>query len=583
MTISCCIVIPVYNHGDAIGRTVQALRVHGLKIILVDDGSDAATQRQLAPLADGSHVQLLRLPSNRGKGVAAMTGFREAHRQGFTHVIQIDADGQHDATDVPKFVAAASANPSAMICGQAVYDRSVPTSRKIGRYITHTWVWIETLSFRIKDSMCGFRLYPLAQTIRVIDRSHIGARMDFDTEIAVRLAWTGVPAINIPTHVAYPLDGVSHFRMWHDNARISLMHTRLCFGMLWRLPWLLWRKVFPREPGSSAPWWRLAERGSYLGILTVFYLYRFLGRGAARAVLYPVAIYFFLAAKTAREGSLKFLRRVYDYTRERPVLPHAPTWRDGVRHVLAFAESGLDKVAAWLGRLDHSQVEFPNRGEIDALIARRQGAVLVGAHLGNWEMTRALAAFSGYGTINAVVYTDHAQRFNRLLERLNQRFRLNLIQISSLGPETAILLQEKIDRGELLVIVGDRTPPAENGRVVRVPFLGQDAPFAQGPFLLAGLLGCPVYLFFCLKEQAGYRIHLEHFCDRVELPRKQRADALREYIRRYAERLEYYCLRAPFQWFNFYDFWRDESAAEKSATQEHPTRHELDDVRTKHA
>lgn len=582
MTIRACIVIPLYNHGDAIGRTVAALARHGLTIYVIDDGSDVPTQQQLAALvAREPLVRPLRLAQNGGKGAAVTCGLREAHKDGFTHALQIDADGQHDSNDVPKFLAAAEKNPQAVICGQAVYDHSVPKARLYGRAITHFWVWVETLSFQIKDSMCGFRLYPLALTLKIVDRTRIPMRMDFDTSILVRLAWAGAPVTNVPTRVVYPLDGISHFNMLRDNLRISWMHTRLVGGMLWRLPMLLWRKIAPSLPRESR-WWRIAERGSYLGILTVFYTYRLFGRTVARFLLFPVVMYFFLVAGQARRASRQFLRRVYDYTQPNPVLPRKPTWRDSFWHVLVFAESALDKIAAWLGRIDHSQVEFGNRTEIDTLVKSGRGALLIGAHLGNWEMTRALAANNGYTTINAVVYTDHAQRFNRLLERLNKRFQLNLIQISSLGPETAIMLQEKIDRGELLVIVGDRTPPTENGRTLPAPFLGQDAPFAQGPFLLAGLLGCPVYLFFCLREQTGYRIYLEKFAERVELPRPTREQALRGYVQRYAQRLEHYCLRAPYQWFNFYDFWRSASAGNPTH-QEKLSRHDLDQVGTKHA
>jgi predicted LPLAT superfamily acyltransferase len=190
-------------------------------------------------------------------------------------------------------------------------------------------------------------------------------------------------------------------------------------------------------------------------------------------------------------------------------------------------------------------------------------------------MSRALAHFGGYQTINAVVYTAHARRFTRLLERANAQFSVNLIPVSNIGPDTAVLLHEKIDRGELLVIVGDRTPPGENGRVTRVPFLGSEAPFAVGPFILAALLGCPVYLFFCLREGNAYRVHLERFADRLDLPRQAREEVLRDYAQRYASRLESYCIRAPLQWFNFYDFWGAPSTTTKNDRVKTP-HHEFD-------
>ena len=236
-------VVPVYNHGGPIAGVVAALRAHELPVLLVDDASEPGCAAVLDELAQQSEVFLERLPVNQGKGGAVMAGMRRAAQLGWTHVLQIDADGQHDTRDVPVFAAAAAAAPAKLICGHPVYDASVPKARLYGRYATHIWVWINTLSFEVKDSMCGFRIYPLAATLHCMDRQYIGRRMDFDTEIAVRLVWSGMRVRNLPTRVRYPEDGVSHFRVWRDNVLISAMHTRLFFGMLWRAPLLLWRKV----------------------------------------------------------------------------------------------------------------------------------------------------------------------------------------------------------------------------------------------------------------------------------------------------------------------------------------------------
>ncbi len=239
-----CALIPIYNHKDTIARTVHALRAHELPVMIVDDGSDAATRDVLDTLVrEVPGVQLLRQPHNQGKGRALTTGLLAAHEAGYTHALQIDADGQHDTGDVPQFLAIARLHPCALICGRAVYDDSVPRARLYGRYVTHFFVWLETLSFAIRDSMCGYRLYPLADTCAEIARAPMPARMDFDTEIAVRLAWRGVPVRNLSTRVIYPENGLSHFRMLRDNLRISAMHTRLLLGMLPRAPRLLWRRL----------------------------------------------------------------------------------------------------------------------------------------------------------------------------------------------------------------------------------------------------------------------------------------------------------------------------------------------------
>jgi len=242
-------VIPVYNHPATIGAMVDGVRAHGLHCVLVDDGCEPGCAEVLDALAarhGPRRVTLVRLPQNQGKGGAMMAGFRAAYTAGYRHALQIDADGQHDVNDIARFLALTSQRPEAVIVGVPIYDKSVPLGRLVGRYATHVWVWINTLSFAIKDSMCGFRVYPLAPTVQLIDEVAIGKRMDFDTDILVRLFWRGLTVVNLPTRVTYPQDGISHFKLARDNLLISRMHAKLFAGMLWRAPLLLWRKVVPR-------------------------------------------------------------------------------------------------------------------------------------------------------------------------------------------------------------------------------------------------------------------------------------------------------------------------------------------------
>jgi len=237
-------VLPVYNHEDATGRVVAGVRAHGLPIILVDDGSSPHCRMVLQKLAQQPGITLVTNPQNLGKGGAVSAGLRAALLAGHTHAFQIDADGQHTLADIPRFLTAARTSPSALICGQPVFDQSIPRLRFLSRYFTHVLVWIHTLSFEIRDSMCGFRVYPLAPVVAVLDSAQLGLRMDFDPELLVRLHWRGQPMQWLPTRVSYPLDGISHFRMLEDNLRISWMHVRMFTGMLLRLPIILWRR-FP--------------------------------------------------------------------------------------------------------------------------------------------------------------------------------------------------------------------------------------------------------------------------------------------------------------------------------------------------
>lgn len=235
-----CAIIPTYRHATALPSLCAALRPQCDGVIIVDDGNQEPERAAIAALhAPATGVEVVRLAENSGKGGAMTAGFRAAITRGFSHALQIDADGQHDIGDLARFIGAAQAHPNALICGQAVYDESVPPARKIGRYITHFWVWVETFSFDIADSMCGYRIYPLDPVGRILEHTRLGARMNFDTEIAVRLHWRGLKVINIPTRVIYPEGNISNFQMVRDNVRISLMHAGLVLQAPFRVMWKL--------------------------------------------------------------------------------------------------------------------------------------------------------------------------------------------------------------------------------------------------------------------------------------------------------------------------------------------------------
>lgn len=556
MTFTPCLVIPVYDPGPVLAPALERLLQSGLPAYVTDDGSSESTRRELERLA-GAHpeIHLARLPRNRGKGAAVMDGLRRAWADGCTHALQVDSDGQHDPGALEPFLVLGKARPEAVIAGVPRYDGSVPAGRKYGRYFTHLWVWIETLSFDVGDSLCGFRLYPLRETLGLMERTPLPERMDFDTEMIVRLHWAGVPVLNAPVRVVYPPGGVSHFRLWQDNLRLTRMHTRLVFGMLRRAPGLLWRRASRPAEGVPRHWSRIAERGTSLGLRCMLWAYRLAGRKGVRLLTEFVVAYFFLTGARARRASRDYLRRLHDHCGPLPDLPGKPGLRHSYRHFRAFSSSAVDKFLAWMDCARDIPIAFPEQAAFEALRRSGTGAVFLSAHIGNLEMLRALGSAQGMAGLNAVVYTENAVRFQALLRRINPRFTSNLICISDLGPDTAIVLQERLDRGESLFIVGDRTPVSGNARTVTVPFLGRPARFPMGPLLLAHLLRCPVYLFFCTREGPGYRVHMERFAERLDLPRKEREAVIRERLEQFARRLEDRCRATPFQWFNFFDFW----------------------------
>jgi glycosyltransferase involved in cell wall biosynthesis len=245
MTFLPSVVIPVFNHDGVISTRVDSVLAMGLPCILVDDGSEPECAAALAQLAarNAGRVTLVRHSRNRGKGAAVMTGIARAHELGHSHALQIDADDQHTAGDIPAFLELAREHPAAIIAGQPVFDASVPAARLYFRYLTHILVWIDTMSLEIRDSMCGFRVYPVGTVLALSRRVSLGNRMDFDSEVLVRSWWEGTQIISRRTQVRYPNGGVSHFRMFRDNVFMTRMHVRLLFGMLIRSPRLLARLV----------------------------------------------------------------------------------------------------------------------------------------------------------------------------------------------------------------------------------------------------------------------------------------------------------------------------------------------------
>ncbi|MFV8753904.1 glycosyltransferase family 2 protein [Nannocystaceae bacterium ST9] len=234
-----CAVIPTYDNPTTLRAVVEVVRVH-LPVIVVDDGSGPAGRAAVDELGAEGLAHVHHRERNGGKGAAVTTGFELAQRLGYTHALQVDADGQHELADLPAFLAASRERPEALILGAPIYDASAPKGRLIGRQITRFWTNLETYGRVIDDPMCGFRVYPLAAACVIAPRC--GPRMDFDIEVAVRLVWHGLPVVNLPTRVRYPEGGVSHFHMVRDNARISWMHSKLVVAS--------WARLARRAVGS---------------------------------------------------------------------------------------------------------------------------------------------------------------------------------------------------------------------------------------------------------------------------------------------------------------------------------------------
>ena len=382
-----CAIIPVYDHERAVARVVAAVRAAGLPCLLVDDGSGAACARELDRLAATvPQTSLLRLPTNGGKGAAMLAGFAAAWQRGYSHGLQVDADGQHALGDIPQFVAAARQAPGALICGRPVFDRSMPAVRALGRYLTHALVWLNTLSCAIPDALCGFRVYPLAAVIGLMAEEHIGRRMDFDVEIIVRLYWRGVPMHWIATAVTYPLDGVSHFRMLRDNARMVALQARLFAGLSAGCRGC-WAGQAVSRPHGAAPvpqatWATARERGALAMMWLMFQTLKLLSGPLAMPIVYLSTAYFFAFSRRARDASRDYLARVAAAAPASGVDPGALSV---YRHFLSFARTIVDKQEAWLGRIDYSRVGFQDHAAVRALTQQPRGVLLIGSTSGTWS------------------------------------------------------------------------------------------------------------------------------------------------------------------------------------------------------
>jgi predicted LPLAT superfamily acyltransferase len=547
-----CAIIPTHNHVAALETILSRLAARNLPAIVIDDGSTVENSAEIAAICDRqTDTDYHREAVNRGKGHAVTRGLVCAKERGFTHALQIDADGQHDLDFLDALLDAVSANPQAIVTGVPQYDATIPRARRFWRPFTNFWVHINTLSLSIDDAMCGFRAYPVSAALELAQTSVRARRMEFDIEILVKAYWAQIAIVPVPVRVTYPAGNFSNFNVLQDNVLLTRMHARLFFGMLLRAPSL----ALCRAPRERTRWPVMHERGAYWGLRILAGIYRFLGRTACVAIMAPVILYFFVTGYEQREASRDYLLRLWRHG----LLTRRPGLWMSFRHFMTFGTSALDKLAAWTGDINLSQVRGVTSGLLRDVEESRRGVFVITAHIGNPEAIRAIAVLGNGVRVNVLMHTEHAQLFNRLIKHFSPDAPVRAFAVTKVGIDTAMILSQAIANGEWVVMVGDRVPVSERGRVVEVPFLGALAPFPQGPYILASLLKAPTYLMFCTRSASGFDVHFTKFADNVELPRANRLGAIRSYAALYAKALEARVAQTPLQWFNFYSFWRTSS------------------------
>jgi predicted LPLAT superfamily acyltransferase len=309
---------------------------------------------------------------------------------------------------------------------------------------------------------------------------------------------------------------------------------------------------------SEGSWATIAERGSLLGLRFLVWCYLGLGRRISGWLLYPVAAYFVLVDGTARRASLSYLGRLQDMGVSN-LSERRPGSREVFRHFLTFAELTLDRFCFWAGRYDDFTIRLHDVEALDEHRSAGHGVVLLGAHLGSFDVLRVLARDARV-RVNAVMFTNNAERINTTFKRLDPSIDLHVIQMDPGSVRSAFEIKTCLERGEVVAMLGDRAAPGGRGRASPVSFLGAKASLPEGPFLLPLLFGSPVFLGLALRTgPRSYDVYFEALTDRTRVPAAGRAMALRGLMETFAKRLEYYCAKAPFQWFNFYDYWDEEA------------------------
>jgi predicted LPLAT superfamily acyltransferase len=306
---------------------------------------------------------------------------------------------------------------------------------------------------------------------------------------------------------------------------------------------------------AAASWLRFRERGSLVGMRFIVWLYRLFGRRLCGVFILPVVGYFYLTGGQARLASRRYLTQLHEWSEGRLPRRHRPTWWDGFHHFREFGLNILDRVGFWRG--DTSGFELIVHGEEHLMRLReaRHGAVVISAHLGSFDALRLYAA-RGQAVVTVVTYLEHARMINAIFKQLNPAVDMRMITPAMGSVGWFFELRARVASGELVGILADRVGPNEGRHVSILPFLGIPAPFPQGPFLLASRLRCPRLLMVALRRDfRRYEIFVEPLGGESGADANDGAGSVEELVKAFVKRLEFYCMLAPYQWFNFYDFW----------------------------
>ncbi|WP_116964277.1 hypothetical protein [Fastidiosibacter lacustris] len=298
-------------------------------------------------------------------------------------------------------------------------------------------------------------------------------------------------------------------------------------------------------------WSKLPEKGSIIGLKFMLICFKLLGRRVTYVLMFPAIVYFYLFSRGARKASWQYFIHLQRYAAQKNIVIKPQPFR----HFMSFGKSLIDKVAVWNKIITRHDLHFPNRELLLDLVNKKQGAIIFSAHLGNIEVMRALSGLIPKLKVNALIFNQHAQKFNTLLTQVNADSQLSLISIEHIDLVFAIQLQQKIDQGEFIIIACDRISVNHPNHTIWVEFLGEKCILPQGPFILSAILQAPVYTMLCLKQKKRFNVVFESFAQSIKLPRHNRQLILNQYAQQYSDFIAWHCIQYPTQWFNFFDFW----------------------------
>lgn len=300
----------------------------------------------------------------------------------------------------------------------------------------------------------------------------------------------------------------------------------------------------------SDDWKEQAERGSLFGIRLLIGVYRLLGERACKVVLFPVLVYFYLSGRTMRRHLSAFYQQLQTQDATIQAEPFA--------NVVHFGFGIVERLSLWTGRFAIERIRPHHSEVLYDYAATGQGGLIFSSHLGNFELCRAAGRARFTAKMNILVDMSNAKKINRIMQAVNSDFLADIIPVEQIDAALAIRLKEKVDNGEFIIIAADRVNSVSGvDHSIRVPFLGKSAAFPIGPYVLAKVLGCPVFSLYCFRSNDGkYDVFFHRLFDCVQFNRPERSEKITEYATTYAQQLGDYCRRYPTQWYNFfYNFW----------------------------